>query len=611
MLLRKGIILLYLIAITYCNTVIIGQNTYINYPASETDTTHNNSDTTRILDYLYASISEVGIINNEEYLNKARLLAEEKNKLDFLADRADSLGVTERNRGNYSKAIRLHQLALEISELTGNKQYASIFNNNLGVVYRRIDEYDKAMKYHHKALKLAELIDNTRSKSIAINSLGNIQMIIGNNDEAHEYFKQSLKLEEDAGNLLGIAINLNNIGNIYFHDKDYNKAKEYYQKSLKINKSINSLRGIGICYSDLGAVYEDEGNYKESLIYYNKALSVNLQHGDKIYLSDNYIHLGILNYKLGELKKAENFFTKGLRIAKKIGAKEVIKDAHNGLYKINYDRRKYKNAILHSDTFHIYKDSIMSSNLRKEIARLKISYDSERKESLISSLEQRSKIDQLEIKRQKNIFLLTLSGFIIALISISFLVIYIRYKSKSTRILQRKNEEIDRARYNLKKLADDLYIAKQKAEQSDKIKSEFLANMSHEIRTPLNGVIGFTDLLEKNISDPGLLKYLKSIKVSSNILLTLINDILDLSKIEAGKIYVKYRALNIRDLCYELEQIFESKSNDNNNTLEFNISNSTPILINFSDLRLRQILLNLISNAIKFTRNGNIDISFH
>jgi signal transduction histidine kinase len=573
------------------------------------------NDSIRILSYIYlASMKQdennfITSINRRNYLNKAKELAEKKNMLDMLAFSSDKIGVLRRNNNQYDIAIMLHQFALEISKETNNKHAGSIFNNNLGVVYRRVDQYDKAMEYHQKALTLAEEINDKKSQAIAINSLGNIQISIGNTEDALKLFRKSLLLEQELDNKLGTAINLNNLGNVYFYRKEFDKAIEYYKLSLEINKQIKSERGKAICYSDLGQTYKEKGNIQKALQYYLLAMSINLNQGDRVFLADTYINLGLIYLSKNELNTAENYILMGLKISKEIGTKENIENAHEGLYNIYKLRKQYKTALLHYDTFHIYRDSIMSIELQKDIARLKISFDSERNENMVSILEKQSKIDQLELKRQKFYSWLVLSAFIIALGTVWFLAFYLLTKNKSNKILKKKNEEIDRARHNLKILADDLFLAKLEAEKSNNIKSEFLANMSHEIRTPLNAVIGFTDLLEKTLTDKAQKEHLKSIKLSANVLLVLINDVLDLSKIEAGKINIVYKPLIIRDVFNELDFIFRERIQEKKIGLHLNFDDSVPTTINFSDLRLRQIMLNLISNAIKFTDVGEININ--
>lgn len=154
-----------------------------------------------------------------------------------------------------------------------------------------------------------------------------------------------------------------------------------------------------------------------------------------------------------------------------------------------------------------------------------------------------------------------------------------------------------------------LLEAKDSAERANASKSEFLANMSHEIRTPMNAVLGFSDLLQRKVTDSKQRGYVEAIVTSGKSLLSLINDILDLSKIEAGQLELNYQAMSLRALIYEIEQIFSLKAAEKNVSLKVEISDNLPQSINFDELRLRQILLNIISNATKFTEDGYIKIT--
>jgi signal transduction histidine kinase/ligand-binding sensor domain-containing protein/DNA-binding response OmpR family regulator len=182
-------------------------------------------------------------------------------------------------------------------------------------------------------------------------------------------------------------------------------------------------------------------------------------------------------------------------------------------------------------------------------------------------------------------------------------------KQKTSELLKVNKELIEEINKE-KILIEQLEKAKLEAEKADKAKSLFLANMSHEIRTPLNSVIGFGELLKLNIKDNKLINYINSIIDSGKILLNLIDDILDLSRIESGLLKLHYDYLDFDKLIEFIINNYENTISEKG--LYFNIkkSNLDNILIFTDEIRIKQILQNLISNAIKFTEKGGIDISF-
>ncbi|HET8708344.1 MAG TPA: 7TM diverse intracellular signaling domain-containing protein [Pseudomonadales bacterium] len=147
----------------------------------------------------------------------------------------------------------------------------------------------------------------------------------------------------------------------------------------------------------------------------------------------------------------------------------------------------------------------------------------------------------------------------------------------------------------------------QRAVAESKAKSEFLAKMSHEIRTPMNGILGMSELLDKRLTDPTDKHYNEIIYSSGKSLLALINDILDLSKIEAGKIELELTGFSLRKLLQETTRIFEA--NKSNVTLKYKVDDDVEDGRYGDPHRLRQILINLISNAFKFTREGEINVN--
>jgi PAS domain S-box-containing protein len=159
-----------------------------------------------------------------------------------------------------------------------------------------------------------------------------------------------------------------------------------------------------------------------------------------------------------------------------------------------------------------------------------------------------------------------------------------------------------------KAVEEELKIAKEEAEKANRSKSAFLANISHEIRTPMNAVLGFSDLLYSRIKDPVLKGYLDSIKSSGNTLLNLLNDILDLSKIEAQKMTIIPSPINLHDILGEIKHIFSLRALEKGLDYKFEIDEELPRSMLLDELRIKQILLNLVDNAIKFTEKGDIRI---
>lgn len=154
----------------------------------------------------------------------------------------------------------------------------------------------------------------------------------------------------------------------------------------------------------------------------------------------------------------------------------------------------------------------------------------------------------------------------------------------------------------------ELKIAKEEAEKANRSKSAFLANISHEIRTPMNAVLGFSDLLYSRIQDPVLKGYLNSIKSSGKTLLNLLNDILDLSKIEANKMTFTPSPTNLFNVLDEIKHIFSLKALEKGLDYSFDINKDMPKFLMLDELRIKQVLLNLVDNAIKFTEKGLIKV---
>lgn len=162
-----------------------------------------------------------------------------------------------------------------------------------------------------------------------------------------------------------------------------------------------------------------------------------------------------------------------------------------------------------------------------------------------------------------------------------------------------------------KEVQAKLEEALQQVKMASNAKSEFLASMSHEIRTPMNAILGFTDILDRQLVESIHRRYLNSIKSSGRLLLSLINDILDLSKVEAGKLSMSYASIDLKKLLFDMQLVFAQKIQEKEIDFEIDIGDNVPHALVLDETRIRQVLVNLIGNAFKFTENGQIKVSAH
>jgi len=162
----------------------------------------------------------------------------------------------------------------------------------------------------------------------------------------------------------------------------------------------------------------------------------------------------------------------------------------------------------------------------------------------------------------------------------------------------------------IRKLTEiELIEARKQAERANATKSEFIASMSHEIRTPLNAILGFSEALYYQNKDLAIKQKLQAINASGKALLALINNILDLSKIEAGQIEINREQADIRALLHEITQVFSQKIEETDNLFSIEIDDNIPSILLLDEFRLKQVLLNLIGNALKFTQNGSVTVA--
>ena len=239
----------------------------------------------------------------------------------------------------------------------------------------------------------------------------------------------------------------------------------------------------------------------------------------------------------------------------------------------------------------------------------------ENNNTMLICIVEKSVVDNVLKDYQKTIVFETIlmAGFILLLFAGLFCSISRRslaeqkaeYEKRNNEIQTQAMKEMEESNKKLKKAKDITTEALQTAENANKAKTDFLSNMSHDIRTPMNAIIGMTSLIRHDAGNKEkVIEYADKIDISSQHLLGIINDVLDMSKIEAGKTVFKYTDFSILDFITELNTIFHSQIDEKNQTLTIIKENIRHEWVNGDQVHLMQIFSNLVSNAVKYTQEG-------
>ncbi|MCK5825173.1 MAG: response regulator [Ichthyobacteriaceae bacterium] len=529
------------------------------------------------------------------------------------------------NNNNNILYTKSYLQAIDIAKKDKIDYKQIIFLNTLALYKLEHNMYLDAMKYYDKAIVVAKTGNRKRLLAKSYNGKGNVYRNIGIYDKSLKYLLKSIDIYTKLGDKKNTAWVTLDISTVYWRSKDLESAENNIQNSLKNFKEQNDTSGYMLAMHRLSVIKYDKGEVlkameiTESIINYweekNDSINLitkynNLAHGYSLIKKPNkankYINKSILIWKKLELNQrlSSIYLTKSLvlynqdlyneallnlkiyQTTSKGFEQIIITKEVNELYSKIYEKlNKPDSALYYYKKAIIAKDSVYSNSKIESFEKMKLKSEWYNNNMLyeIENNKLQNQIFQQDTQRKILIFIIIFS---VTLIIVGAYVI------------------LKKQKYH--KQTNEAYI---KAKHADLAKSSFLANMSHEIRTPMNGVIGMTNILKKTELNKLQLDYISVIEKSSNNLLSIINDILDFSKIEANK-------LNIEEVTIDLEEIIQSNAelmaiNAEENNLEI-ITDIDPYInkqLIGDQVRIKQILLNLTSNAVKFTNEGNITIS--
>ena len=463
-------------------------------------------------------------------------------------------------KADYDKVIEIAPSivnnARDINYKKGERSIMSV----LGNAFIQVDDTDGASEYFNKALVRAKKAKDTLSLVSLYINLGNT-FIIEDPKQAIAYFEKTLEIANQLKNDVFIFIALNNLSELYVGIKDPKKAQYYVDKALPIalySKAIDEgLRDeyVATVYHVQGGIYLLEKKHEQAITYIIKSMELGKDKYQEETLLNNFKYLIDAYDQTAQYEKLN-----------------VIRKQYDSLRDIRYESDRISKQQLARSKFNLdqYEQELKASELEKLLAQQKAS-----ESKLLST------------------FSLTLGGILLLIL---MLLLYVRRKRfKLLKDLKAKNIQ---------------YLeAKEKSEKLTQAKTQLFSTISHELRTPLYGIIGLSSILIKDPKLTSHLENLTSLKFSADYLLALVNDVLNLNKLDsqAGQ-RIQNSNFKLESLIHNITQSFEFINQQNNNAIYIDIDPTIPKILVGDQTKVSQILMNLVSNASKFTQDGRIDI---
>ncbi len=478
--------------------------------------------------------------------------------------------------GDYKNALISAKEALTIAEKNDDTRMVISCYNSLGIIYQNMGIYDLSSEYYFKGLQVGEKTGNQRSIQNALFNIGYLFVLNEKYDDAKNYFDKALEISVRLEDKSGIQHYYHEMGVLYQKTQQPERAKSMFDKALKMAYELRDSLGIAILHGNTGTVTRDMGDPEMALEYLFQSLE--LKHAIQHDPSHSYNDISETYLMMNNPGEAGIYAKKAIESATKYSNLNQLIYASHLWSQCYYESGDYKNAYLKFQDYIQLKDSLFNLQKSHQIESIKAQYETEKKEEQITLLNR-----QHQSEKFRRNALAAFSGLIL-IIGI-LLINRQRLKTREQRLLYEKGQEVERT------------------------KSRFFANITHELRTPLTLILGPVEILKSRISKKENIQQLKVLEKNSNRLLDLINQLLDLSKIESGKMKLQSEPYDILKLVMRVSALFESLTNLKN--IDLKVTSRLPnIVLNMDVAKIEKVLINLISNALKFTpENGSINIT--
>ncbi|OUR63439.1 hypothetical protein A9Q74_00945 [Colwellia sp. 39_35_sub15_T18] len=531
---------------------------------------------------------------------KANDLATEKQLFEQQAMANKFQGIIAYYQGYYPESLSFYQAALNYFQNLPQVQTkkaiietaiakANLFNN-IALVQTAQGDAIAALISYQQAEPLYQRYGDEMDKIDVRYNIATLYISLRRFDLAITMFKQVVNKRTALGDEYGVAKASADLGVAYKYSGQYQQAKQYNLTALHYFQQHEHSYDIASQLHNIAEIYYELGQADKALIYANQGAELSKELGHHKAYAGNLHVLAKTYFYQGDIEQAFSYFQQANIIALKMGYQELINENLGLLTLIYAVEGKTAQALKSQLTYNNRRLKQANETLNEQLAR----FESDQLSQQVKNLQQKTKLKQLQsVKTNQQ------RDFIILGVILTLIVMFLGYRRYLESQLTKDLE------VRVKQRTKALEFLTQELQQANQIKSQFLANMSHEIRTPLTAVIGQSEaIIHGDFDHNSLLKEVGIIHSNSLHLLQLVNDILDLSKIEADKFELEVRQQNLHNIIHELEDMFTEQAVRKN--LAFTVSHHlpTPFIIDIDGLRLKQILINLCSNAIKFTEEG-------
>lgn len=544
---------------------------------------------------------------------------------------------------DYPKAIECYQLSADIASKHGFTLKLADAQQNIGLCYHFMGDFNQAFHYYHKAAREYQILNKFQDLANAYQNIGIVYNDWERYEESVKFYHKALAINDSLGNENRVAALYQNIGVVYYYWEHYHEALKYYNQSFDLYRRLKDIQGVGSAYINIAVVYESMDNLTKALEYYEKAYITLEKFDQPNVIAHLLTNLANIYLKQNNTGAAINYLNQALDLAQTkslhMEEAEVLK-----LLSLAYEQSgNYRQALEQFQQYHKLNDSLFSAKQQREFDEIVASYELKAKETRIENLEYEKETAKAQLQKQQQFARLG------ALMALSFLILmstalyfYFRKRKLVTRLnneikahkrtseklehikqeleehVHERTEQLWKTNHQLKEAVkkyehtvQQLQEAKMKAEEANKLKSSFLGNMSHEVRTPLNAILGFSQMLTFDHTPEKRTEYVTFIEEASQNLLHIIEDLLDFSKLESGRVHLNVTQFKPNEVLLPLEAKFTNQLKLKPSklvSLSFSCNCDEQCIIEADLERTRQLLSIFIDNAIKFTPSGEVHV---